>query len=244
MAECPGCSQPVRPNPETRVRPVISTLLCTSAIAFFAGASLPAVCAGPFVAYRADDDVTVYDVATETHTNLTNHPSVDGAPSWSGDGRHIAFGSNRDGQSDIYTMDADGSNVRRRTNTLRFEGRTAFSPNGRKIAYTLADVEGDPIAVVDLRTGAETVVTAGQGVGDESVSWFPDSERILFIRRGEGFGIFQVRIDGAMDEQFVLLSHDPALSPDGRHIAHQWGRGREPEIGIYDVDTEVASEGV
>jgi Tol biopolymer transport system component len=199
-----------------------------------------APCAGPFVAYRADDDVTVYDVATETHTNLTNHPSIDGAPSWSGDGRHIAFGSNRDGQPDIYTMDADGGAVRRRTHTARNEHSLAFSPNGRYVAYGLSidqPREITPIAVLDLRIGVETLVTAGTGVQDESISWFPDSERILFIRRGEGFGIFQVRIDGAMDEQFVLLSHDPALSPDGRRVAHQWGRGREPEIGIYGVDT-------
>ncbi|MEO2003234.1 MAG: hypothetical protein ABGY41_03970, partial [Candidatus Poribacteria bacterium] len=186
----------------------------------------------------------VYDVATETHTNLTNHPSVDGAPSWSGDGRHIAFGSNRDGQSDIYTMDANGSNARRRTNTLRGEGGTAWSPDGRYIAYSLnidRPKEITPIAVVDLRTGAETVVTAGEGVGDESVSWFPDSERILFIRRAQGFGIYEVRVDGAMDEKLHLQSHEPALSPGGRRIAHQFNERWITELHMFDIETGAES---
>ena len=231
----------VRLNPETRVRPTISMLLRTSVVAFTVLASAPAVCAGPFVAYRADDDVTVYDVAAETHTNLTNHPASEYTPSWSGDGRHIAFASNRTGQWDLYTMRADGTDLRRRTDTLGFEARTAFSPNGRKIAYTLADEEGDPIGVVDLRTGTETVVTAGEGVGDESVSWFPDSKRILFIRRGGGFGIYEVRVDGAMDEKLHLQSHEPALSPDGRRIAHQFNERWITELHMFDIETGAES---
>ncbi|MEO2003235.1 MAG: hypothetical protein ABGY41_03975 [Candidatus Poribacteria bacterium] len=197
-----------------------------------------APCAGPFVAYRADDDVTVYDVAAQTHTNLTNHPASEHTPSWSGDGRHIAFASNRTGQWDLYTMRADGTDIRQRTHTLGFEGRTAFSPNGRHIAYTLAtDDGGDPIAVVELRTGAETVVTAGEGVGDESVSWFPDSKRILFIRRAQGFGIYEVRVDGAMDEKLHLQSHELALSPDGRRIVHQFNKGGITELHMFDIET-------
>ena len=80
-------------------------------------------------------------------------------------------------------------------------------------------------------------MTTGEGAHDTSISWFPDSERILFIRRIWGFGIYQVRVDGAMDEQFVLLSHKPALSPDGRRVAHQCGGVRDSEIRIYDMET-------
>jgi len=44
-------------------------------------------------------------------TNITNNPALDGSPVWSPDGTRIAFTSDRKGISDIYTMDADGSNV-------------------------------------------------------------------------------------------------------------------------------------
>ena len=46
---------------------------------------------------------------------LTDSDGYDGAPAWSPDGRKIAFVSDRDGDRDIYVMDADGSNVERLT---------------------------------------------------------------------------------------------------------------------------------
>ncbi len=42
-------------------------------------------------------------------TNLTNHPADDASFSWSPDGRHILFSSDRDGNLEIYVMNADGS---------------------------------------------------------------------------------------------------------------------------------------
>jgi len=43
------------------------------------------------------------------------HSAWNGMPSWSPDGSKIAFVSNRDGNMDIYTMNADGSSVRQLT---------------------------------------------------------------------------------------------------------------------------------
>jgi TolB protein len=47
----------------------------------------------------------------------TPGPSSESHPRWSSDGTKIAFVSNRDGNFEIYVMDADGSNVQRLTNT-------------------------------------------------------------------------------------------------------------------------------
>jgi TolB protein len=52
--------------------------------------------------------------------NLTNHPAFDGWPAWSPDGGRIAFASNRNANYQIFTMNADGSDVRLVANT---EGR-------------------------------------------------------------------------------------------------------------------------
>ena len=41
---------------------------------------------------------------------LTDHPASDRSPSFSPDGRHIAFESDRDGNYELYVMDADGNN--------------------------------------------------------------------------------------------------------------------------------------
>lgn len=52
--------------------------------------------------------------------------------SWSPDGRRIAFNSTRDGASDIFVMNADGSDQRRITFESSSDGFTAWSPDGGK----------------------------------------------------------------------------------------------------------------
>jgi TolB protein len=61
----------------------------------------------------------------------------DGFPNWSPDGRSILFSSTRaDNQHDLWTMRADGKNLRRITKTPRFDDWMAkWSPNGQRIAF-------------------------------------------------------------------------------------------------------------
>jgi dipeptidyl aminopeptidase/acylaminoacyl peptidase len=66
---------------------------------------------------------------------LTNHPAADLAPVWSPDGTRIAFESLRDGDSEIYVMEADGSN---QVNLTRHQGddfAPSWSPDGDLIAF-------------------------------------------------------------------------------------------------------------
>ena len=66
-------------------------------------------------------------------TRLTNHSARDFAPAWSPDGTRIAFTSYRDGNHEIYVMDADGRNVIRLTNNSGWS--PAWSPDGARIAF-------------------------------------------------------------------------------------------------------------
>ncbi len=56
-------------------------------------------------------------------------------PNWSPDGRKIAFGSERDGNADIYVMNADGSGQQRLTRNPASDHSADWSPDGRKIVF-------------------------------------------------------------------------------------------------------------
>ncbi len=64
------------------------------------------------------------DVATGATTRLTHGEGNNENPRWSADGRHLVFASSRAGLYDLYTMRADGTDVRRLT-----RGGDCFTPD-------------------------------------------------------------------------------------------------------------------
>jgi TolB protein len=96
---------------------------------------------GRHIAYRhmigdMNSEVFVADADGSHVRNLTGHPSFEGWPAWSPDGRRIAFAGNRNSNYQIFVMDADGTDVRLVANT---EGRATapkWSPDGAKIYFT------------------------------------------------------------------------------------------------------------
>ena len=87
----------------------------------------------------------------DTETNLTNYNSGnDMGPYWSSDGTRIAFISNRDGNNEIYVMDADGSNQTNLTNNDVYDDFPNWSPDGTKIAFASARDGNVEIYVMDI----------------------------------------------------------------------------------------------
>lgn len=80
-------------------------------------------------------EIWVMDPDGANPKKLTDH-GMD--PTWSPDGRQIAFASRRDGIFQIYKMDADGSNVRRLTKHNAEDSNPAWGPDGNTIAYISA----------------------------------------------------------------------------------------------------------
>lgn len=62
-----------------------------------------------------DTEIYIFDLDTNTLTKLTDNTFGDSDPAWSPDGTHIAFISDRDSDVEIYVMKADGTDVRRIT---------------------------------------------------------------------------------------------------------------------------------
>jgi TolB protein len=66
---------------------------------------------------------------------LVSSDGYDAEAVYSPDGSMIAFTSTRDGDLEIYVMDANGSNIRRVTNYTGYDGGAFFSPDGKKLVF-------------------------------------------------------------------------------------------------------------
>jgi Tol biopolymer transport system component/subtilisin family serine protease len=102
-----------------------------------------------------------YNKLTGNGLRLSN--AGDSRPRYSPDASKIVFQSTRDGQSEIYVMNADGSEQTRLTNNSASDTAPAWSPDGTKILFTsLRDGTGNPALYVMNADGSNPVrVTAG-----------------------------------------------------------------------------------
>lgn len=135
----------------------------------------------------------------------------------------IAFTSDRDGNNEIYIMDADGANAVNLTNHPSSDRHPAWSPDGNSIAFaSRRDDNVFDIYVMDVESRAVTRLT-NQG-SNTRPAWSPDGARIAFVsdRYGDK-DIMVMNADGSRQIQLTVDVHiddQPSWSPDGSAIAY------------------------
>jgi len=143
----------------------------------------------------------------------------------------IVFSSTRDGNAEIYSAAADGSDVRRLTNDPGIDVSPACGPGGQ-IAF-VSNRHGSPqIWVMDAAGGGQKRVTY-KGDYNQTPAWCPDPKRQLlaFTGRDAGMDVFTIDLGSGHYTRITQgqgINKDPAFSPDCRMIAFASSRG-----GIY-----------
>lgn len=203
-----------------------------------AGATTPG--ANGKIAY-ANGGIWVTGPRGENPERITSS-NMDGDPSWSPDGRQLAF-TRLNGCSgpacvlgDVWVVDADGSDARKLAAGLN----PAWSPDGEKIAYETCATSGtypcdgekrdvslmnpDGTGRVDLTEGVRTPCNGNLTTRDTQPAWSPDGEKIAFISSVRcRYEVHVMNADGsnvARLSEAALNEADshPSWSPDGKEI--------------------------
>ena len=189
-------------------------------------------------------EIYVMNADGSGHTRLTNNTEGDGNPSWSPDGRRIAFYSWRDenwgdGNSEIYVMNADGSGQTRLTNNTEGDRDPSWSPDGRRIAFTSSRDGKSEIYVMNADGSSQTRLTNNTDA-DWDPSWSPDGRRIAFTSSRDGKSeIYVMNADGSSQTRLTNNTDadwDPSWSPDGQRIVFSSDRDGDHEIYVMNAD--------
>ena len=107
----------------------------------------------------------------------------------------LAFVSERDGNSEIYVMNMDGTDLLRLTNDAGRDKDPAWSPDGQRIAFA-SDRAGSLDIYVMNADGSNPVRRTDTGSSD-APAWSPDGSKIAFASQRDGqFGIYVMSVDG------------------------------------------------
>jgi len=191
---------------------------------------------------------------------LTTTPGYDAEATIAPDGR-IAFTSVRDGDMEIYSMNGDGSDVRRLTDRVGPDGGPFWSRDGKRLVF-----RGHPIApgkelddyrdllkqglwrptslelFVMNRDGSDVRQVTNNGAANFAPYFTPDGRRIVYASnaadpKGRNFDIYLVNVDGTGLEQVTFndtFDGFPMFSPDGTKVVFASNR-----LATHEGDTNV-----
>jgi Tol biopolymer transport system component len=182
---------------------------------------------------------------------LTTTKGYDAEGSYSADGKHIVFCSNRSGEKnlELYIMDADGKNVRKLTDAPGcYNGGPFFSPDGKRVIFR-ADRKKPhhlQLYVIDVDGKNERALTDNLSWVYWAPFWYKDSRHIIYTAADHskpGRPNYDLYWMDTTTGKQVRLTHAPGadvlpvFSPDGKKVMWSSTRdGRQPGAQLYIAD--------
>lgn len=159
------------------------------------------------------------------------------SPSWSPDGRRLAYVSFEGGNSAVWIQDIASGSREKLTSFRGINGAPSFSPDGGRLALTLSKGGNPDVYVMDLGSKQLTQVTNHFGI-DTEPSWSPDGSRLYFTSdRGGRPQVYQVAASGGSATRVSFegsYNASPSVSFDGKKIATAQGAGNVYRIALLD----------
>lgn len=163
-------------------------------------------------------------------------------PLWSPRADRLAFVGDRDGHNDLYLL--IGNTVKNLTGGVyQCACAMAWSPNGSRLAVSVAFDGGGEIVILDAEGAFVTRIAHGTRV-TRDLSWSPNGSQIAFSAGPHedspyNFEIYVIDVDGSRERRLTThIAYDvqPAWSPDGRHLAFVSERSGDSDVYLMNAD--------
>jgi TolB protein len=153
---------------------------------------------------------------------VANYRGSNSAPAWSPDGKQLAVVLTKDGASQIYLMNPDGSNLRRITFSGAIDTEPFFTPDGQSMYFT-SDRGGSPQIYRMPAGGGEATRVTFDGDYNVSPRISPDGKTLAYIARTSGrFQLMAMDLDTRQAQPLTGGQNDesPSFAPNSRMILY------------------------
>lgn len=195
--------------------------------------------------YDATYDMVEFDVKTQEYRQLTTEEGYDAEGSYSPDGEWICFASNRRAYADdltaqeqelfevdpasamdIYMMRSDGTDVKRLTTEVGYDGGPFFSPTGDKVCWRRFTIDGAVAEIMVMNTdGSDQRAITQLGAMSWAPFFHPSGDYLIFATNLHGFSNFELYLvdaQGQREPQRVTYRAGfdslPTFTPDGQAL--------------------------
>jgi TolB protein len=183
-------------------------------------------------------DIFLQDLSTGDRRTFAQYPGSSMSPAVSAGGNKVAMILSKDGWTDVYACNADGSGLVRLTKSKEDESSPCWSPDGKYVCFAGKVNERRGLYRVPAGGGElQRIATAGVSSPTEP-DWSPDGKWIAFTaQRGGGFDICVVEVSSGR-VSVLVEGEDPSWAPNSRNLVYARRAGGGRVLSLLDVPTK------
>jgi serine/threonine-protein kinase len=194
-----------------------------------------------------DRDIWVWDLRRKALDRFTVDPAGNPLVAWSRDGRHLAFGSDRFGYTNLFMQAADGSGQSEHlVASERIQMPLSFTPDGRLLFSEEVPGQGRNIHALALDGSGEVSVVIATPANELNAEVSPDGKWLAYDSNESGQFEVYVRPYPNVGEARWKISlqggRQPLWSRDGRELFYRDFSGAVMAVSVSDVGGFSAGE--
>jgi TolB protein len=185
--------------------------------------------------------VYVQELVTRHRIAIANFKGSNSAPAWSPDGRRLVIALARDGLTQIHTVNADGTDLRRVITSTAHDTEPCFAPDGETIYFTRYQNGSSQIYRMNP-TGGDVHRVTFQGDHNISPTISPDGRLLSYVSYREGrFQIYVSKLGSGQETRVSDGPRDesPSFAPNSRYIMYASESGGRANLLVVAVDGSV-----
>jgi TolB protein len=171
-----------------------------------------------YTSYKLDHpDIFFHDLGTGARKVFARYGGSNMSPAASPDGSKVAMILSKDGWTDLYVCNADGSELKRLTRSREDESSPCWSPDGKWICFAAKINQRRSLCKISSSGGGiQRIPTIGV-ISPTEPDWSPDGKWIVFTSQMGGFEICVVPSQGG-DATQLVAGEDPSWAPNSRTV--------------------------